>query len=76
MADAVLDARGLKCPLPILRARKALGGLKPGQTLEALTTDPGAVADFAAFCEVTGHILIEHGPQDEGHRFVIRARDA
>ena len=75
MADATLDARGLKCPLPILRARKALGGLKAGTTLEVLTTDPGALADFDAFCRTTGHVLVEHAPQDDAHRFLIRARE-
>lgn len=75
MANATLDARGLKCPMPILRARKALGALQPGATLEVLATDPGAVADFDAFCRTTGHVLIEHAAQGDAHRFLIRARE-
>ena len=59
MADEQLDARGLKCPLPVLKARKALKGLAGGQTLEILATDPGSVADFEAFCAVGGHQLLE-----------------
>ncbi len=74
MTRATLDARGLKCPLPILRARKALGRLEAGATLEVLTTDPGAVPDFDAFCRTTGHVLVEHAPQAGAHRFLIRVR--
>jgi len=73
MTDATLDARGLNCPMPILRARKALGALKPGQTLEVLATDPGAVSDFEAFCKTTGNELVETGVAEGAHRFVIRA---
>jgi len=50
MADQVLDAKGLNCPLPILKAKKALKTLENGQVLEVLSTDPGSVADFSAFC--------------------------
>ncbi|MBU6207467.1 MAG: sulfurtransferase TusA family protein, partial [Alphaproteobacteria bacterium] len=53
MADAVLDAKGLNCPLPILRAKKALKDVPSGGTLEVLSTDPGSVADFGAFCKTT-----------------------
>ena len=58
MADQVLDAKGLNCPLPILRAKKALKELPPGGTLEIHATDPGAVKDFEAFCRSTGHDLL------------------
>jgi tRNA 2-thiouridine synthesizing protein A len=74
MADVTLDVRGLKCPLPILRANRALGRLAGGASLEVLTTDPGAVPDFEDFCRVTGHELVEHAPLADAHRFVIRAR--
>lgn len=57
--DATLDARGLLCPLPVLRARKALRALGPGQVLTLLATDPGAVRDVDALCEATGHVLLE-----------------
>ena len=58
MADVVLlDATGLNCPLPILRAKKALKGMKSGQVLEIIATDPGSVKDFEAFCNQTGDLL-------------------
>ena len=72
MTDATLDARGLICPLPILRARKALGGLKAGQTLEVLATDPGAIPDFEAFCRTSGHQLLEADTVAGEHRVVVR----
>ena len=58
-ADTELDARGLSCPLPVLRARKALRGLAPGGVLHLLATDPGAMRDVAAMCDNTGDQLIE-----------------
>jgi len=63
MADQVLDAKGLNCPLPILRAKKALKDVPAGGTLEILATDPGAVADFQAFCRTTGNDLVEHSEE-------------
>lgn len=59
MADATLDARGLNCPLPVLRARKAIAGLASGDVLTVLATDPGTIKDFQAFAEATGHLLLE-----------------
>lgn len=59
MSDTLLDARGLSCPLPVLRARKTLKTLPPGAVLRLLATDPGAVRDVAAMCENTGDRLIE-----------------
>lgn len=56
---ARLDARGLKCPLPVLKARKALKPLAPGEVLEVLADDPAAPKDFRAFAETTGHRLAE-----------------
>ncbi|MBT9567641.1 MAG: sulfurtransferase TusA family protein [Thiobacillus sp.] len=53
-----LDARGLNCPLPILRAKKALGEVGSGQVLKILSTDPGSVKDFAAFAKQTGNELL------------------
>jgi tRNA 2-thiouridine synthesizing protein A len=72
MADAVLDAKGMNCPLPILKTKKALQGLQPGQVLEILATDPGSVADFQAFCRQTGHELLESSEQDQVYRFLIK----
>lgn len=56
--DKELDARGLNCPLPILRAKKALGEVSSGQVLKILSTDPGSVKDFAAFAKQTGNELL------------------
>lgn len=72
MADKTLDAKGLNCPLPILRAKKAINELSSGGTLEVLATDPGAVADFAAFCRTTGNELLESGNDGKVFRFVIK----
>jgi tRNA 2-thiouridine synthesizing protein A len=72
MADHILDAKGLNCPLPILKARKALKDVAAGGTLEILTTDPGSVADFEAFCRQTGNELMESSNEDTTYRFLIR----
>ena len=72
MADQLLDARGLNCPLPILKARKALDGMPPGGTLEICATDPGSVEDFQAFARMTGNELLEHEETDGVYRFVLR----
>ena len=72
MADQTLDAKGLNCPLPILKARKALKEVPAGGTLEILATDPGSVADFEAFCRQTGNELVEHSQDDSVYRFIIK----
>ncbi len=72
MADATLDAKGLNCPLPILKAKKAIKGVPAGGTLEVLSTDPGSVADFDAFCRTTGNELVETGQDGDTYRFVIK----
>jgi tRNA 2-thiouridine synthesizing protein A len=72
MADQVLDAKGLSCPLPILKAKKALKSLESGQTLEVLSTDPGSVADFAAFCRTTGNELVEQAEEGGVWTYLIR----
>jgi len=72
MADQVLDAKGLNCPLPILKAKKALKSLESGQTLEILSTDPGSVADFAAFCRTTGNELVEQSDEAGVWTYLIR----
>ena len=74
MADSTLDAKGLNCPLPILRAKAALKDIPAGGTLEVLATDPGAVADFDAFCNATGHELLESGEDGDVYRFLIKAK--
>jgi tRNA 2-thiouridine synthesizing protein A len=72
MADQVLDAKGLNCPLPILHAKKALTALNAGGTLEVLATDPGSVKDFEAFCRTTGNELVERSDDGKVFRFVLR----
>jgi len=67
--DRELDVRGLNCPLPILRAKKALGELTAGQVLKVMATDPGSVKDFQAFCKQTGNELVSH--TTEGAEFVF-----
>ena len=74
MADQVLDAKGLNCPLPILKAKKALKSLEDGQVLEVLSTDPGSVADFAAFCRTTGNELVEQNEADGIYTYLIRKK--
>jgi tRNA 2-thiouridine synthesizing protein A len=73
MAEKIIDVTGLSCPLPILKAQKALRELDAGQTLEVLASDPIAVNDFPDFCRSKGHELIETS-QIEGdvYRFVIK----
>lgn len=68
----VLDVKGLKCPLPVLRAKKALAALEPGAVLEVEATDPAALKDFPAFCEMTGHVLLESRTEGEVLHFRIR----
>ena len=67
-----LDATGLKCPLPVLRARKVLIDLAMGETLEVIADDPMAPMDFEHFCNQTGHELVERDVQDDHVRIVIR----
>ncbi len=71
-ADQTLDTKGMNCPLPIIKARKALKGMSTGQTLQVLSTDPGSVKDFEAFCRVTGNDLVESGQEDNVFTFLIR----
>ena len=67
-----LDARGLNCPLPILRAKKALNGLQSGEVLRIRATDPGAVKDFDAFCKQTGNELVSSEQNSGEYVFQIR----
>jgi tRNA 2-thiouridine synthesizing protein A len=67
-----VDARGLHCPVPILRARKAMVGLSAGQVLKMITTDPGSLRDMEAFCRQTGNELMESGQEDGSFVFLVR----
>jgi tRNA 2-thiouridine synthesizing protein A len=72
--DKELDARGLNCPLPILKAKKALTDLRSGQVLKVLATDPGAVKDFQSFSRQTGHELLSHGEANREFTFFMRKK--
>ena len=67
-----LDATGLKCPLPVLRARKAIKAVAPGGELVVLATDPAAVGDFQAFCDETVHGFVDWSRDGEVFRITIR----
>ena len=72
--DREVDARGLNCPLPILRTKKALNDMDSGQTVRVVATDPGSVRDFLAFAKQTGNELLEHGEQDGEFWFFLKRR--
>jgi tRNA 2-thiouridine synthesizing protein A len=72
--DRELDARGLNCPLPILRAKKALGELTSGQVLRILATDPGSVKDFVAFAKQTGNELLSSAENNKEFEFYIKRK--
>lgn len=67
----VYDLKGLKCPLPVLRAKKRLAALPPGSLLWLETTDPLASIDIPAFCTEEGHRLVEREVSGDGHRFLV-----
>lgn len=67
----VYDLKGLTCPLPVLKARKRLSGMAPGERLWLETTDPLASLDIPAFCAESGHVLVESEAVAGGHRFLI-----
>jgi tRNA 2-thiouridine synthesizing protein A len=72
VTDQILDVKGLNCPLPVLRAKKALKDMAIGATLEVLATDPGAVKDFEAFCRATGNELVQSKVDGKVYSFRIR----
>lgn len=72
--DRTLDVKGLSCPMPLLRAKLALGELAAGQHLQVEATDPHSVMDFESFCEKTGHTLVAHDERDGVFRFLLRRR--
>lgn len=72
--DQELDATGLNCPLPILRAKKALASMSAGQVLHIIATDPGSVKDFDAFAKQTGNDLMES--KEEGGKFEFLIKKA
>jgi tRNA 2-thiouridine synthesizing protein A len=72
MAEHVLNAEGLNCPLPILKAKKALKSVPQGEILQIRSTDPGSVADFAAFCNQTGNELLSSTTEGDIYKFEIK----
>ncbi len=72
--DQDLDTRGLNCPLPILKAKKALAGMATGQVLRIVATDPGSVKDFQAFSKQTGNALLEHSAADKEFTFFVKKK--
>ncbi len=72
--DKEIDTRGLNCPLPILKAKKALADLKSGQTLKVVSTDPGSVRDFQAFAKQTGNELVQQTTEGVDFIHVLKRR--
>ncbi len=72
--DKELDARGLNCPLPILRAKKALNDMTSGQVLKIVATDPGSVKDFQAFSKQTGNDLLSQSEADKEFVFFLKRK--
>ena len=70
--DQELDARGLNCPLPILRAKKTLNAMSSGQILKIMATDPGSVKDFEAFAKQTGNELLDSSELDGEFHFMLK----
>jgi tRNA 2-thiouridine synthesizing protein A len=72
--DKELDARGLNCPLPILRTKKTLNEMTSGQVLRVIATDPGSVKDFAAFAKQTGNELLSSAEAGNEYTFFIKKK--
>lgn len=74
MGERLIDAQFMKCPMPVLRAAKALRGMEPGEKLRVLATDPACPADFRDFCKVTGHALVGTSEIKGVFSFTIRRK--
>ena len=72
--DKEIDTRGLNCPIPILRAKKALNDMQSGQVLRILATDPGSVKDFQAFSKQTGNELLQHAEAQKEFTFFMKRK--
>ncbi len=71
-ADQVLDCTGLACPMPILKTKKAVDGLKEGQVLKMIATDPGSVSDIQAWTKKTGQLLLDYAQEGGKYVFFIK----
>lgn len=67
-----VDARGLNCPLPILRIKKAIAGVSNGDVIRLIATDPGSVKDMQAYCAQTGNELVESNEEEGAYVFLVR----
>ena len=74
MANRTLDARGLNCPMPILKAKQALSQMGAGEVLEVTATDPGSVEDFKAFCRATSNELVANSQTGDTYTYRIARR--
>ncbi|HLX82070.1 MAG TPA: sulfurtransferase TusA family protein [Burkholderiales bacterium] len=72
--DKEIDTRGLNCPLPILRTKKALADVQSGQVLKVVSTDPGSVKDFETFAKQTGHALLQHAEANGEFTFFMKKK--
>jgi tRNA 2-thiouridine synthesizing protein A len=75
MSDTMLDVQGQRCPLPVLKANKALRGLPAGARLVVLATDPASVKDFSAYAKETGHALVAFSEEKGVYRFTLKKRE-
>lgn len=75
LVDKVLDASGLTCPLPLLKAKQALNGMASGKVLEIVSTDPGSVRDFAVFSKQSGNELLKSDEMDGRYTYWLRKVD-
>ena len=73
-ADQTLDARGMGCPMPLLKAKKAIEGVAPGGVLEVLGTDPGSKNDFASWAEKTGNEYLGHTEEAGSFKYYLRKK--
>lgn len=71
-SDFVLDASGLNCPLPIMKAKKAMLSMPVGSVLKVIATDPGSIKDFPALCKTTGYELVSSADEDEKYIYFVR----
>lgn len=71
-ADLIVDTKGLACPMPIVKAKKALDGLKPGQFMEVLSTDKGSLNDFTAWIRKANHELVQHTEENGVFTFLVK----
>ncbi|MBT3556590.1 MAG: sulfurtransferase TusA family protein [Rhodospirillales bacterium] len=67
-----LDARGFNCPIPVLKTRKAMGDMTPGEQITVIATDPASYIDIPHFCNTTGHTLVESNEQDGVYSYIIQ----